>query len=103
MTLKAVALTLAAGAVMVAANAASGQLVLQDLNSSADFSLNTQAGQHSWVVDGTNHMYQQWFWFRAGGYQFERSLDALALVGSQVTDTNPFTDPRPDTFAALYD
>jgi hypothetical protein len=89
-------------AVVAAGSTASAQLVLQDGNSSADFSLNTQAGQHSWVVDGVNHMYQQWFWYRAGSDQFERSLDSLAIVGVQVTDTNPFVDPRPDTLDALY-
>jgi hypothetical protein len=102
MKLNALSMMIAAGAMAAAGSTASAQLLLQDLNSSADFSLNTQAGQHSWRVDGIEHMFQQWFWTRADGDQFERSLDALALVGVQVTDTNPFVDPRPDTFDALY-
>ncbi len=95
-------LSLAAGAVALAGTAASGQLVLQDLNSLADFDIHSQVGQHTWAVDGIDHMYQQWFWFRADGDQFERSIDTLPLLGSFTSDTNPFVDPRPDTFDALW-
>jgi hypothetical protein len=96
------AMLVAAGAVLAAGTAASGQILLQDLNSSANFNIASQAGQTSWVVDGVNHMFQQWFWYRADGDQFERSIDTLVPIGNQVTDTNPFTDPRPDTLAALW-
>ena len=102
MKIRGISMVVAAGAALASGSAASGQLVLQDLNSLADFNVNTQAGQHTWLVDGIDHMFQQWFWYRAGGDQFERSIDTIPLIGTQLTDTNFFTDPRPDTLVGLW-
>lgn len=75
---------------------------LQDLNSDASYDYGTQRGQFAWHINGTNHMFQQWFWYRAGADGFERSIDTIPFVGAQLTDTNPFTDPRPDTLSGLF-
>lgn len=75
---------------------------LQDLNSDASYNYGTQAGQFSWHINGVNHMFQQWFWYRAGNDGFERSIDTIPFVGAQLTDTNPFSDPRPDTLSGLF-
>lgn len=36
----------------------------------------TSAGMSSWVVDGTNHLEKQWYWF-AVGTDSERSIDTI--------------------------
>lgn len=61
----------------------------------------SQAGMFNWVVDGTDHMFQQWFWFRVGMGP-EVSIDTLALTGTFIGDTNPFDDPAPDTLSLRY-
>lgn len=54
---------------------------LSDLNSTVSISSATQAGMFNWTVDGTNHMYQQWFWYRLGNTGGQSSFDTLAVVG----------------------
>ena len=96
-------LSFAAGVIAFGAAGASAQIItLDDLNSTARFNIGSQVGQDTWLVDGVDHMFQQWFWYRADGDQFERSIDTLVPIGNQVTDTNHFTDPRPDTLDALW-
>ncbi len=73
-----------------------------DGNSLVRIDDSSQAGMMDWVVDGTDHMFQQWFWFRVAGDTQERSIDTLPLLGAASLDTNPFVDPAPDSVAALY-
>ncbi len=58
---------------------------IQDINSTAEFSYTTQHGMFSWVVDGTEHMCQQWFWYRIGDSAKE-SIDTLTYVIGGVSD-----------------
>lgn len=76
--------------------------VLSDRNSVVRIDDSSPAGMFDWVVDGTDHLFQQWFWLRVGGDTQERSLDTLTLGGVFATDTNPFTDNRADTLSLLY-
>ncbi len=51
----------------------------------------TPMGMNSWLVDGTEQLYQQWFWYRVGN-TMERSIDSIGApvvssVGSQLTST----------------
>lgn len=41
--------------------------------------VDTSAGMYSWVVDGTGHLYSQWFYYRVGD-NAEQSISNLALV-----------------------
>lgn len=59
-------------------------------------------GMDRWEIDGTNHLYNQWFWFRVGDNGPEQRINSLAEVGRSVQDTNTFIDPRPDTFNIRY-
>ncbi len=45
-------------------------------------------GMFDWVVDGVDHMHQQWFWFRTGEMDHEAPVDTLSLVKDIVTDTD---------------
>lgn len=74
---------------------------LSDRNSLVNIDDSSQAGMFNWSVDGTDHMFQQWFWFRVGAAP-EASIDTLAITGSFITDTNPFDDPAPDTLSLRY-
>jgi hypothetical protein len=53
---------------------------LTDGNSSFTVDPFSQAGAYGWVVDGTSVLYQQWFWYSAGGT--EASIDTLPLISA---------------------
>lgn len=42
-------------------------------------------GAYAWEVDGTDHMHQQWFWYRVGDSGGEAPLDPLDMVGVPLT------------------
>lgn len=91
-----------AAATALAGPGGSGDVLLEDANSSATF--NTESGQVSWVVDGVENLFDQSFYFRRDTDTREYQVnDAnLGLVGFFASDTNPFIDNRQDTFASLY-
>jgi hypothetical protein len=72
-----------------------------DGNSRARFDP-TAGNQIEWIVDGVSQLFNQRFYYRGVGMNDEVAVDTLFLVGSFASDTNPFVDPRPDTFASLY-
>ncbi|CAG0993924.1 hypothetical protein PHYC_02452 [Phycisphaerales bacterium] len=97
-------LSTAFGVIALAALSGSASAVvhtLSDRNSIVTIDDASQAGMSNWFIDGTDHMFQQWFWFRVGAAP-EASIDTLALTGSFITDTNPFDDPAPDTLSLRY-
>ncbi len=85
---------LVAGMVMVAgASASAGIFTLQDGNSVARFDTNSlspgsRVGMDRWFVDGVNHMYSQWFWFRTNGDTQERRINSLPQIAAGTSDTN---------------
>jgi hypothetical protein len=89
-----------------AASVANAQIVtLADGNSSSIFDpdgTGGQMGQTNWTVNGTNHMFEQWFWIRAGADAFERPISSLTKFAQQVSDTNTIEDPRADTLSLAY-
>ncbi len=93
-----------AGAALVSVPALAGIQVLEDRNSTTFIEDGAGAGMFGWNVDGTPNLAFQGFFYRTAGMGFELPVDttSLALTGSFLTDTNPFVDPRPDTFAAQY-
>lgn len=89
-----------AAALMVLAGAANAQTVnLADRNSNVTVNLNSSAGMSSWSVDGTNQLFQQWFWYRVGNTD-EAPLNSLGLQGFVTSNTN--FDPADDTVFASY-
>jgi hypothetical protein len=63
-------------------------VVLTDGNATATFDLNSSAGMKDWHVDGVDHMFQQWFWYRIGDAGGESSIDTLGLDIGWSTDTD---------------
>ena len=53
------------------------QVALVDGNSLADIDPGTQSGMYNWIVDGVDHLAQQWFWYRIGAGQ-EFSIDTIS-------------------------
>jgi hypothetical protein len=98
----AIASLILASASATALAGGSGDVLLQDANSSAIF--NSDTGQVSWVVDGVQNLFDQSFYFRRSTDTREYRVDDsnLGLGGFFASDTNPFIDNRNDTFAALY-
>lgn len=93
-----------AGAALVVTPAMADTHVLQDRNSTTFIEDGIGAGMFGWEVDGISNLAFQGFFYRTGNMGFELPVDtgSLALTGFFLTDTNPFVDPRPDTFAAQY-
>jgi hypothetical protein len=60
-------------------------------------------GMNSWVVDGTDHMYQQWFWYRVGSQTQEWRVDGtgpLAHMSSTSSDVD--SSAGDDVLLAVY-
>lgn len=99
-------LYVAALALVAAASAAQAQISeIWDGNSYVRINTGESGhriGMDRWQVDGVNHLYNQWFWFRVGETGPEQRINSLPEVGRAVADTNPFVDPRPDTFNIRY-
>jgi hypothetical protein len=60
----------------------SAAATLSDKNSTINLSLNSSAGMTDWIVDGTDAVNQQWFWFRIGnsGPQFDISTISAPTI-----------------------
>ena len=54
-----------------------------------------------WFVDGVNHMYSQWFWYRADGMNREERINTLPLITAG-TSNSRLLDPRDDSFNAVF-
>lgn len=57
---------------------AGADIVLEDGNSRVTIDPHSSLGMNSWSIDGVNHLYQQWFWYRTSGMGFESSIDNLS-------------------------
>ncbi len=96
----AVAFAATATAVLGLSASPASAITLVDENSTAEFDLTSQAGLFDWIVDGTDHLFQEWFWYRIGDEGPEQSIDTLTLDLFGATDTN--FDGDDDTLFARY-
>ena len=62
---------------VVVCPATAAMYLLEDRNSSAVIDDGSQNGMDSWIIDGTENLFQQWFWYRVGNQVDESSLDTL--------------------------
>lgn len=92
-----IALAVLAGA---ASTALSVPISVWDRNSQADF--NNPGGQVNWIVDGVDQLFEQRFFYRTALMNDEVAVDSLPALGPATTDTNPFSDIRPDTAAYQF-
>lgn len=93
------------GAVLlaVAPVAKADGITLIDQNATVTIDPHTAAGASSWMVDGTNHMSQQWFWIDYGLVGGPVSIDALSAPTAHLpTDTNAIIDPSLDSVSFGY-
>lgn len=73
-----ITLALALIAVLCVASPASATIItLSDQNSVANIDTSSQAGVYNWLVDGTDYMFQQWFWYRIGSGTAQ-SIDTIS-------------------------
>jgi hypothetical protein len=80
---------------------------LLDENSTADIDTGSSSGMFNWTVDGIDHLFNQWFYYRIGGDPNdpndatpEQSVDTLALGIEGTTDTD--FDGDQDTLFIRY-
>jgi len=71
------ALSLAAVA-GIASSSDAAPLTLTDQNSVIEIDPNSQAGMYTWQVDGTDNLFQRWFWYRIGSAGPESSIDTIS-------------------------
>ncbi len=50
-------------------------ILLSDQNSTFEVNPDSNQGAFSWEVDGTEHLFREWFWYRALFMSRERSID----------------------------
>jgi hypothetical protein len=74
--------------VLVPVQARANIVTLTDLNTTVKVNTGTQAGMYSWVVNGVEQIYQQWFWFRVGNDPAtpEASINTLTQTGIGFTN-----------------
>jgi hypothetical protein len=82
-------------------------ITLSDMNSVFSVDPGSQLGAFSWQVDGTEHLFKEWFWYRATGMSRERSLDqtfngAAAAYTATASDSAD-ADPADDKLVIIYD
>jgi hypothetical protein len=96
-----------AGAIAIAASSGvesvrADIVTLEDMNSSVTIDTGSSAGMSSWNVDGVDHLFQQWFWYRADNMTRERSIDTLTQLSVTTNDRNPLFDTRDDAVTVAY-
>lgn len=64
-------------AALAACPAVAAPVVLTHNNSTAIVDPDTNAGMHTWEVDGSDQLFQQWFWYRVGNNP-EDSIDTIS-------------------------
>lgn len=80
-------LGLVALALLIALPANATVWTLTDVNSTVKVDTGSQSGMFNWTVDGTNIMYQQWFWYRVGNNP-EAPIDTLGLISENLVAPN---------------
>jgi len=63
-------------------------ITLVDENSTATFDTSSPSNAFSWVVDGTEQLFQQAFWYRVGNTGPENSVHSLPISVEGTTDSN---------------
>jgi hypothetical protein len=81
-----IALAVLAAVTFGAGRAEATALSVSDGNSSITIDSQSAAGMHTWIVDGVDQMFQQWFWFRVGPTGGESSIDDLPLLFEATDD-----------------
>jgi len=87
----------------VAPRAEAAPFTLTDVNSVFVVEPTSQQGAFSWEVDGTQHLYQEWFWYRVFGMSRERSVDRQHVNNTtDVPALDTVSQPTADTLILTY-
>jgi hypothetical protein len=90
-----------AGAAWLFAAAPAGAVpfTLTDQNSTVSGDTAT-SGATNWTVDGTDQLFQEWFWYRVGSSTDELPVAGLPISFQMVSDAN--LNPGDDTLVVTY-
>jgi hypothetical protein len=77
-------------------------ITLNDENSSLSLDPTLSSGMDTWFVDGTDQLFQQWFWYRLGAAGPELPINTLPLAGPPIVSNTNF-DPGNDTLFTRYE
>jgi len=76
-------------------------VLLVDNNSTANIDPGSYMGEDDWYCDGTNNLFQQWFWYRIGDTGPEASIDTISAP--LVSVVNADFDPGDETLHLRYE
>lgn len=76
------------GTAGVSSDAMATLYTLTDANSTANINDGSSSGMYNWVVDGTDHLYQQWFWYRVGTGGPEAAINTLGAPTATILGTD---------------
>jgi hypothetical protein len=65
---------------LVAPRSEAAIITMTDGNSTVKINPDSAQGMFDWIVDGQDHLFKQWFWYRYGGMSDEQSIDELGPV-----------------------
>jgi hypothetical protein len=85
---------------MAASPTQAAPIVLTDHNSSVTIDPDSEMGMRDWVVEGVDHLFQQWFWYRIGTNP-EAPINTLSAAMTISGNTN--FDPGLDTATVRYE
>lgn len=75
-----VALGVVAAAAISATRAEAAILTVNDLNTTVQVDTSSSSGMYNWIVDGTDQLAQQWFWYRVGSVGPEAAISTLTAA-----------------------
>lgn len=95
------------GILVFARTAEADPFLLSDQNSTFEVNPDSNQGAFSWEVDGTEHLFREWFWYRALFMSRERSIDrtssnAAAPYVAAASDSGDSTDTADDKLVITY-
>ena len=75
---------------------------LEDLNSVAEVDDDSSTGMSSWIADGIDNLFQQWFWIRLGDGA-EQSIDTIDPDGPLADHQDNDYDPGKESLQLRYE
>lgn len=87
-------------AVLLPAGSALSAYTLTDMNSVVTIDPTSSAGMYEWLIDGTDQMTQEWYWYRLSGTSPESSIDT---IGNPIVTQVAPNHLKVDYSAPLFD
>jgi hypothetical protein len=68
-------------------------VILTNGNATAAIDTQSKAGMYDWIIEGTDVLKKQWFWYRVGSSGGEQSIDSLTQSALVLSASDPIDNP----------